>query len=175
MTEQQLPPGLLSFIGQLAEPPLTMRDPIDPSAIRQFCDAVGDQNPAYTDAEYAAASARRGLIAPPAMLSAWTMPRYDPDRHAAGGTVPVMIELSRMGFTAAVAIEMEQQYFRELRLGDVLTLRRIVESISAEKITGLGAGRFLCLRSDFTDAQGEAVGFMRVTILKFKPSRGAHS
>jgi len=84
------------------------------------------------------------------------------------------MELSRMGFTAAVAIEMEQQYFRELRLGGVLTLRRIVESISAEKNTRLGAGRFLRLRSDFTDAQGEAVGFMRVTILKFKPSRGAH-
>src|SRR5690606_29453034 len=119
------------------------RDPIDRSAIRRYCDALGDANPAYTDAEFAAKSFRGGVIAPPAMLDAWTMPHYDPARPPAGDYMPLLAELASMGYTSAVAIEIEQEYVRELRLGDVLTQRRTVESIGPEKNTGLGVGRFL--------------------------------
>lgn len=170
--EGELPPELRKYIGELIEPPVTMRDPIDRSAIRRYCDATGDANPAYTDAEFAAKSSRGAVIAPPAMLDAWTMPHYDPNRPPAGDYMPLMAELAAMGYTAAVAIEIEQEYLRELRLGDVLTLRRTVESIGPEKKTALGPGRFICLRSDFTDQHGELVGVMRMTLLKFRPAAG---
>jgi uncharacterized protein len=170
---QALSPQLQAFIGQLAEPPITMRDPIDRSAIRRYSDALGDTNPAYIDHDYAARSARRGVIAPTAMLDAWTMPHYDPDRPVAGDHMPVLAELANMGYTCAVAIEIEQEYVRELRLGDVVTQRKFVESISPEKSTGLGTGRFVCIRSEFCDQNAGLVGVMRMTLLKFKPRSDA--
>jgi acyl dehydratase len=39
-------------------------------AILRFCDGIGDDNPLWTDAQYAAASSYRGLIAPPSFIFA---------------------------------------------------------------------------------------------------------
>ena len=41
--------------------------------IRHWCDAMGDRNPVYTDAEAAANSVHKGIVAPPTMLQAWTL------------------------------------------------------------------------------------------------------
>ncbi|MYS84882.1 FAS1-like dehydratase domain-containing protein [Embleya scabrispora] len=40
-----------------------------------WADALGDPNPVYRDAGAAAATGRAGIIAPPTMIQAWTMPR----------------------------------------------------------------------------------------------------
>lgn len=41
--------------------------------IRHFVEAVGDENPIYLDEEIALAYGRSAIVAPPAMLQAWTM------------------------------------------------------------------------------------------------------
>ena len=43
--------------------------------IRNWAEAIGDANPVYTDAEFAARSVHGGLVAPPAMAQVWTMRR----------------------------------------------------------------------------------------------------
>jgi uncharacterized protein len=164
-----LPAPLQAFIAQEAHPPITMSDPIDGSAIRRWCDAMGDRNPIYLDAGHPATVALGGIVAPMAMLDAWTSPRYDPDAQSGGDDIAVFSTLTQLGYPVAVAIEIRQQYDRYLRPGDVITQRRYVESISTEKKTGLGAGRFIVMRSDFIDQRSARVAQMHMTILKFRP------
>ena len=169
MTEV-LPPELQAFIGAEAIPVVTMRDAIDMSTIRRWCDVIGETNPLYLDEAYARTTEFGGRAAPPAMLDVWTVPFYDPDRKTAGDHMPVMAALTAMGYPAAVATNIEQEYVRYLKPGDKVTCRSIVESISAEKTTSLGRGRFIYVRNDYIDQNGESVGLMRLGMFKFEPA-----
>ena len=64
--------GLRAGIGRNG-PVFVARDPVNPAMIRHWCDAMEDDNPFYTDPEAAARSLHGGLVAPPAMLMAWSM------------------------------------------------------------------------------------------------------
>src|SRR5690349_1494699 len=64
---------LRAFVGRPAAPPFRAHDPVNQPMIRHWCDAVGDANPVYTVPRVAAASRHGGIVAPPAMLQAWTM------------------------------------------------------------------------------------------------------
>ena len=164
-----LPASLQAFIGQAVQPPVTMPDPIDRSAIRRWCEAIGDGNPIYLDPTHPATVALGGIVAPTAMLDVWTMPRYVPYAQSGGDDIPVFSALTHLGFPVAVAIEIRERYDRYLRPGDVITQHRYVESISPEKKTGLGVGHFIVLRSDFIDQRSARVSQMHMTILKFRP------
>jgi uncharacterized protein len=150
--------------------------PVNEPMIHHWCDAIGDRNPVYLDRDAAAKSAHAGLVAPPAMLQAWTMRGLRPDtpdeeaaRKRAGGAKSVLQVLDEAGYTSVVATNCEQEYFRYLVPGDQLTHTVEVESVSAEKKTGLGIGRFVTQLYTFRDQRGEIVGTMRFRILKFKP------
>jgi uncharacterized OB-fold protein len=150
--------------------------PVNLPMIHQWCDAMGDRNPAYLDADYASGTEREGIIAPPVMLQAWTMRGLRPSTAeeiayaaAAGDKKSVMQTLDEAGFTSVVATNCEQEYFRELVPGDQLTHEVEVESVSDAKKTGLGVGHFVTQLYSFKDAQGEVVGTMRFRILKFRP------
>ncbi|MEZ4333295.1 MAG: MaoC family dehydratase N-terminal domain-containing protein [Myxococcota bacterium] len=150
--------------------------PVNEPMIHHWCDAIGDRNPAYLDRGFAEKSVHGGVIAPPAMLQAWTMRGLRPDtpeeaaaQRTAGDRKSVLQVLDENGYTSVVATNCEQAYFRSLRPGDRLTHTVEVESVSPEKKTGLGIGRFVTQLYKFFDAQGELVGTMRFRILKFKP------
>src|SRR5688572_15099352 len=64
---------LRALIGAKTAPEVA-RDAVNAAMIRHWCDAMSDANPVYTDPAYAARSLHGGLVAPPAMLDAWTMP-----------------------------------------------------------------------------------------------------
>jgi uncharacterized OB-fold protein len=57
-------------------------------------------------------------------------------------------------------------------LGDRLEVRSVIDAVSAEKTTGLGVGRFLTTRLEYTDQHGEPVATMLFRILKFRPGTG---
>jgi uncharacterized OB-fold protein len=150
-------------------------DPINEPMIRHWCDAIGDRNPSYLDHEFAKRSSRGGLIAPPTMLQAWTMPGLrprtaEPYGGEIGGRKPVLQVLDEAGFTSVVATNCEQEYFRDLVPGDQLTHQVEIESVSSEKKTGLGVGHFVTQLYKYRDAKGELVGQMRFRILKFRPA-----
>jgi uncharacterized OB-fold protein len=77
--------------------------------------------------------------------------------------------LDANGYTSVVATNCEQHYERPLVLGDEVSVTSVVESVSPEKTTALGVGRFLTTRMDYTDATGAPVATMRFRILKFRP------
>jgi len=161
---------LRSFVGKPAGEPLTAPDAVNAPMIRHWCEALGDANPIYTDERFAAWSVHGGLVAPPTMLQAWTMrglrPPAPPEQNAQSA---LMALLDEAGFTSIVATNCEQEYRRYLRPGDVLTATSVIESVSAEKRTGLGAGHFFTTVTTYCDQTGECVGVMMQRYLKFRP------
>ena len=159
------------YEGRQIGPPLLGADPVNQPMIRHWVEAIGDENPVYTDPDVAARSAHGQVIAPPVMLQAWVM-RGVKGRPAAGGNVQdeLMRLLESRGFTSVVATNSEQEYHRSLHLGDHLSATTTIESVSDEKTTALGTGHFVTTRVEYRDQHGEPVATMRFRILKFRPA-----
>jgi hypothetical protein len=170
MSSEELSERLRAIVGIDAEETLA-RDPVNQPMIRHWCDAVGDRNPVYTDPELAAKSRHGGIVAPPTMLQAWTMPGLAPlaPRTQDHPLRRALDLLDAAGYTSVVATNCRQEYRRYLRLGDVIRVTTRIESVSEEKQTALGAGRFVDEVMTYRDARGEEVARMRFRILKFKP------
>ncbi len=148
-------------------------DPVNQPMIRHWVEAIGDDNPVYTDPETAARSVHGEVIAPAVMLQAWVM-RGVRSRPTSGGTPrdDLMQMLDDAGFSSVVATNCEQQYDRMLHPGDHLRTRTVIDSISEEKQTGLGIGHFVTTRVEYETLDGEPVGRMLFRILKFRPGTG---
>ena len=163
---------LRSFVGMASGEPLVGRDPVNEAQIRQWCDAIGDRLPVYTDPEAGAASVHGGLVAPPTMLQAWTMQGLRPERTLGpGAPVPQILDvLDEAGFPAIVATNCEQDYVRYLRPGDRIAATTVIESVSEEKRTALGPGHFITTLISYTDQHGETVGTQRFRLFKYRPT-----
>jgi hypothetical protein len=152
------------------------RDPVNTAMIRHWCDAMQDHNPVYTDPEAAARSIHKRIVAPPAMLMAWSMRGLEPPGETPGETSDpgsqVYRALDTAGYTSVVATNSEHDYLRYLRPGDELHSTQTLEDVSEEKKTGLGIGHFVTTRTEYRDQTGETVGRMLFRILKFKPGTG---
>jgi acyl dehydratase len=158
---------LRALVGAAGIPDVA-RDPVNLPMIRHWCDAMSDANPVYTDAERAAKSVHGGLVAPPAMLNAWTMPGL-PGRPRTGAGMSPMRLLDEAGFTSVIATNSEHEYLRYLRLGERLHGENELVAVSEEKQTALGTGHFVTSRTRYRTDDGEEVGRMFFRILKFKP------
>ncbi|MBW2271787.1 MAG: MaoC family dehydratase N-terminal domain-containing protein [Deltaproteobacteria bacterium] len=154
--------------------PQTALDPINQPMIRHWCDAMEDQDPVYTDPEFAAKSVHGQIVAPPTMLMTWTMPGLAPRPAGGGGNSEgnVLGALDDAGFTSVVATGTEHEYLRYLRLGDLLTGVQRLESVSEEKRTALGVGHFVTTVTEYRNQEDEVVGRMKFVLLKFKPGTG---
>ena len=152
-------------------------DPVNAPMIRHWAAAFEDANPVYVDADAAAASRHGEIVAPPLMLQTWTMatPRITGLRERGGSPVEgesaeVLRLLDEAGFVGTLATNSDFEIDRYLRLGDVVSAETVLESVSAEKRTRLGPGRFVTWVTTYTDAAGERVGVQTFRILKFDPS-----
>lgn len=156
-----------SFVGGAAGAIRVGRDPVNLPMVHHWCQALGDDNPAYQDQEWAANSARGRLVAPPGMLQTWTMDA--PRDGAPGSNEEVMRCLDEAGYTSVVAVNYEHDYLRELGHGERVSVRSMAEDLSAEKETALGVGVFTTIRYDYLTDHGEVVGIGRMRLLKFRP------
>jgi hypothetical protein len=171
--------ALAALVGQPISPggPSLAPDPVNQPMIRHWAAAFEDANPVYVDARAAAASRHGEIVAPPLMLQTWTMatPRITGIRERGGSPVEgdgaaVLRLLDEAGFVGTLATNSEFEIDRYLRLGDVVAAETVLESVSPEKQTRLGAGRFVTWVTTYTDAAGERVGRQTFRILKFDPS-----
>ncbi|MCP4039649.1 MAG: MaoC family dehydratase [bacterium] len=170
--------ALERFVGRPlgdAEPQLSP-EPVNGTMIRHWVDAFDDRNPVYED-EAAAQSRFGGVVAPPAMLQTWTMPRPKIEGIAERGGAPQDIEidtplsaLDEAGYVGTLATNSELEFERYLKEGDHLRSSIVVESISDQKTTGLGRGYFVTWVTTYTDQDGEVVGRQLFRVLKFDPS-----
>src|SRR6266700_7950950 len=126
--------------------PRLARDPVNLPIIENWVEAIGDDNPVYVDAEFAAASVHRGLVAPPAMTQVWTMTGQ---RRTTGGSDPMsrmVSALEEAGYTSVVATNADHVFHRYLRPGERLELRVALVGLTGPKRTALGEGWFFTTR-----------------------------
>lgn len=170
---------LQAFVGQSSGPVVVGPDEVNQAMIRNFVEAVGDENPVYTDAEAALKAGFDGVIAPPTMLQVWIMRGYrasmNPRERTTSTIDEAMALMDSGGFTSVVATDCEQEYTRPVVLGDRIAASSHIESISPMKKTALGEGHFITTRLEFTDASGDLLATMRFRMLKFRPAQRADS
>lgn len=152
-------------------------DPVNLPMIRHWAAAFADGNPVYTDPDVAARSRFGGIVAPPLMLQTWTFPTPTLAGIAERGGSPVEVEgetalsvLDRAGYVGTLATNSEFEIVRYLRLGEVVSAETVFESISEEKQTRMGRGRFVTWVTTYSVEPDEVVGRQTFRILKFDPS-----
>jgi uncharacterized OB-fold protein/acyl dehydratase len=148
----------LSGIGEQAAPPCP--DPVNPAMIRNWTQAIGDDDPRYAE------------FAPPAMIQVWSMQGLT-SRRAGSVADRALRLLDESGFTGVVATNCEQSYDRHLRHGEELRSTTRFGSLAGPKRTALGEGYFVTWHQTWYDRHDERVAEMLFRVLKFRPRKRA--
>lgn len=138
------------FIGR--EYPASSTYEVGREHLRQFADAIGDQNPLYRDAEAARAAGHRDVLAPPTFLTTLAF------RFGLDG--PVADPALGLNYAFVVHGEQEFQLHRPVYAGDVLSsVQRI------EDIRDAGRNELMTMTTEVTGAGGEQVATIRMTMV----------
>lgn len=169
----ELSARLKAFEGRTLQPTTWGPDPVNTPMIRHWVETMGDTNPICLDDAAARATGRDGVVAPAAMLQVWTMRTYA-EKIATTGISEVGAELQRTleegGFTSVVATDSDQEFFAELVPGDRVSVTEVIESVSEEKQTGLGAGHFVTTLKTYRNGDDDVIGTQRWRTLRFRPT-----
>jgi len=161
---------IYAFVGREVCPPTPAKDAVNVAMIRQWAEIIGDTNPAYTDAQWAANSSRGKTIAPPAMMYVWGQEGFavttgrPPDAQA-----DLVSLFNKHGYTGVLGTNVKQEYFKEVSPGDNVVMAMVIDNISERKTTGRGPGYFFETLATFTNQNGEKIGTQRFKVLKFIP------
>ena len=109
-----------SFVGRSYPP--TAAYEVGREKIREFAEAIGDANPAYTDPEAAKALGHPDVIAPPTFVFAITF--------KAAGQVVADPQLG-LDYSRVVHGDQKFAYTRPVRAGDRLTVTSTIEAIKS--------------------------------------------
>ena len=136
-----------AYVGREQGAPKRGHDDVNRAMIRHWAEVTGDENPVYTDAEFAASSSKKGIIAPPTMLLIWAMEGY-PMAHPQAGRADVQRELHNVfeahGFTGVLGTNTVTEVYRDLRPGDQVTSLRFMPNaapVAADAAAAGGAAR----------------------------------
>ena len=131
-------PSLIGKIFEITEPVT-----VTPKMIREFCDALGETNPLYTDEEAAKKGPYGEIVAPPSFAITFRNGRHFFQN------IP---RFGRSGFDAGKDVE----FVSPLRPGDQITLNSSVKEIY-EKTGRSGSMVFVVVRSTVKNQRGEVV------------------
>ena len=119
--------------------------------VAAFARALGDENPAYVDAD-----ATGGVVAPPTYPIAFMI-------EAMSGGMDTFMELG-LNFMTLVHGEQEFEYVRPIKAGETLTLTGRIADVY-EKTGSNGTLDFVILETEARDAAGGQVFFSRNTLI----------
>ncbi|MGH3325830.1 MAG: FAS1-like dehydratase domain-containing protein [Streptomyces sp.] len=138
-----------SFVGRSYPP--TPRYEVGREKIREFAEAIGDSNPAYTDPEAARALGHPDVIAPPTFVFAITF------RAARQVT-----EDPQLGLDYSRVVHGDQQftYERAVRAGDRLSVTSTIEAVKS-----MAGNDILDVRGEVHDEAGELVVTARTKLV----------
>ena len=130
-----------SFIGRSYPPASTYE--VGREKIREFADAIGDENPLYRDPEAARAAGYPDVIAPPTFLTVINL-----------AAINVIANDPELGLDYSRMVHGDQgfRHERPVHAGDVLRLTTFVEDIMAR-----AGNDFLTVRAEITDAEDALV------------------
>jgi uncharacterized protein len=133
--------------------------PVERGYIWTMCAAVENGNSLFWDDDVAK-ELTDGPVAPPTMLSVWFRPHYwAPGRKAPRLPLQIHFDLKeRLELPEAVMTDNTIVFHEPVRPGDVLSTRQILRSVSDEKTTKLGTGRFWVIDVEYRNEHGALVG-----------------
>jgi uncharacterized protein len=162
---------LYAYVGRQVCPPTPGKDPVNVAMIRHWTQAMGDENPAYTDSDWAASSRRGRTVMPPAMLYCWHQEGFPV--AVRGRTADAQSELvgffDANGYFGTLGTNVKQEYLKEVSPGAEIFMEMTIDSISERKSTSRGVGYFFETLATFTDSRGGKIGTQRFRVLKFIP------
>jgi uncharacterized protein len=133
--------------------------PVERGYIWTSCASVENGNPLFWDDEVAA-ELTDGPIAAPSMLSTWFRPHHwAPGRDVPKLPLQIHFDLkASLDLPEAVMTENTLVFHEPVRPGDVLTSCQRLRSVSPEKSTKLGTGRFWVIDVEYRNQRGDLVG-----------------
>jgi acyl dehydratase len=133
--------------------------PVERGYIWSSCAAVENGNPLFWDDDVAA-ELTGGPVAPPAMLSVWFRPHHwAPGRSDTRLPLQVHFDLkARFGLPEAVISENTIMFHDPVRPGDEIVSSQVLRSVTDEKTTRLGTGRFWVIDVEYRNQRGDLVG-----------------
>ena len=151
----------------------TAEFPVERGYVWTMCASVENANPLYWD-DAVADEVTEGPIAPPTMISVWFRPHHwAPGRSEQRLPLKVHFDLKdRLGLPEAVMTDNTIVFHEPVRPGDVLTTRQILRSVSDEKKTKLGTGRFWVIDVEYTNQRGALVGVESYTGFGYRRGEG---
>ncbi|MEU9009775.1 MaoC family dehydratase N-terminal domain-containing protein [Streptomyces sp. NPDC048479] len=130
-----------SFVGRTYPP--TSPYEVGREKIREFAEAVGDANPAYTDQEAAKGLGHADVIAPPTFAFAITFKAAEQ---------VIQDPLLGLDYDRVVHGDQKFAYTRPVRAGDRLTVTSTIEAIKS-----LAGNDIVDIRGEVRDESGEHV------------------
>lgn len=165
MATTELPPAVRSLIGVESDP-LEGPDEVCKPMIRHWCEMVEDANPLYTDDEYAKDSDFGEVISPSVMARIWTMlPWWSPQPYQEDLSNPLTKVIQLLESPSQIQLQIEEEYFMPIRLGDRLSCTYTVANVTPPKRTQLGMGYFVTYLLRYRNQRGEVVGTLTATLL----------
>ena len=163
----------LALVGR-EQYPETGDFPVERGYVWTSCASVENGNPLFWDDEVAAALTD-GPIAPPTMVSVWFRPHHwAPGRTEVALPLQVHFDLKEMfGLPEAVMTDNTIEFHTPVRMGDVLCTHQVLRSISEEKTTRLGTGRFWVIEVVYTNQAGDLVAVESYTGFGYQRPTGA--
>ncbi len=132
--------------------------PVERGYIWTSCASVENANPLFWD-DAVATRLTDGPIAPPTMVSVWFRPHnWAPGRTEVALPLQVHFDLkAKLELPEAVMTDNTIEFHTPVRLGDVLRTHQVLRSVSDEKTTKLGTGRFWVIDVVYANQDGELV------------------
>ncbi len=119
--------------------------------VLRFCDAIGEENPVFRDADAARAAGHPEQLAPPTFITVMQI--------MTSGQVVLDQELG-LNYALVVHAEQEYEWQRPVQVGDVLSAVPRISDIYAK-----GPNEFLVIEADIKDTSGQTVVLARTTLL----------
>jgi hypothetical protein len=115
--------------------------------------------------------------APQTMLSTWTRPaRWSPDEALPQKPLQTHYELKELlGYPVAIVSGIESHFHAPVILGATVRSVELLRSVSAEKDTRLGRGRFWSIEVQYHDEAGVLLGIEEYECLGYRRAGEPHA
>src|SRR5262245_26327464 len=134
-------------------PPYEFR--VERGKIKEFADAIGDDDPAYRDADTAAKTPAGGIVAPPTFLRTFL---YEPRTSVEA--------LKVKDWSYIVHGEQEFEYFAPILAGDLLTAQERIVSVTEKESRRAGKLQIAIIETTFHNQRGQKVQVARRTLVE---------
>ena len=149
--------AIRAMVGVMADP-VVME--VEAGAIKRFCQAVGDSNPLFIDAEHAKNGPHGGVICPPGFFG-WPA---KPAPMFSGPMASMMGEFAKAGFPGVLDGGIDFEFFQPIHPGDVLVSSAKIADIY-EREGKTGKSLFGVIETTYTNQNGDVVARGRMTLI----------